>query len=93
MKTLENFKDQIAQDDSLGYYDWDEMIKSFDTIEFSLIIERLEQAAELYAEYMAIEFDNWAYNNCEDVDGGRIYKGKTYSTKELYKIFKQENNQ
>lgn len=92
MKTLQDFKDKLAQVE--GYFNWG-YLEAANTPNYidSICIELADKAAKIYAEYMAIEFDNWIFNNCEDVDGGRIYKGKTYSTKELYEIFKEENNQ
>jgi hypothetical protein len=54
--------------------------------------QEIIDAMEEYAEYMAIEFSHFIYKNCEEVDGGVLYKGETHSINELYKIFKQNQN-
>lgn len=58
MKTINDFKNEVAQSNSLGYKNWEDMVEQlgFNEISSTLLFERLQYAAEKYAEYIAIEF-------------------------------------
>jgi hypothetical protein len=80
MKTLNNFKDEVAKE------------KGFDKFDITIIIFPqiiIELAAERYAEYMAVRFQDWI------MEGNGFIKDtqaqKLHTDLELYKIFKEQN--
>lgn len=98
MKTLNDFKDEVAREDGYQYDGWQEMkdILKFHKEEH-LILERLDLAAQRYAEYMAIEFAEFISNNKfsiitrDNIWTSELieYSGCAYTTKELFDMFRK----
>ncbi len=87
LKTLKDFQDEVAQRE--GHTNFDELTQFRGVVMIEMCNE---QVAELYAEYMAIEFAEFIDKNCDsEIEAGYGYKNKTYSRKELYNIFREEN--
>ncbi len=80
MKALDDFKDEVAQQNGLGYDNWKHMVEALGVgfIELDMIIERLEMASELYTKYLLIEFMKY-------LGMSESKEGKTYE--EIYEDF------
>ena len=91
MKTLNDFKNEIAREPYYNYDNWKEMEQSlFNSKEGFLLIKRLEIAAERYAKYISIEFQEWLAKGNDYLHDNIVQH--THSSKELFEIFKSEIN-
>lgn len=51
----------------------------------------IEEFAEKYAQYQAVEFAKWLDNNCTNFEVGVFrYQGKAETLIDLYKLFKSQ---
>ena len=100
MKTLQDFKDEVARENS--YINWKDLKNQQDNLTNSYDYET-DLAAERYAEYMAIEFNEWSEGSKEAYEFWK--KNKSYPTmdgshnkqnskkrKELFNIFRQNKH-
>lgn len=82
MKTLNDFKDEVAKEN--GYKDWkDLMLNNFDIY----VDKKADLAAERYAEYVAICFCEYLKDYTREADV--IIGNDERTSKELYDIFRK----
>lgn len=84
MKTLNDFKDEVAKED--GFISWESLLAISKTFYIDV---KYSQVANRYAEYMAVRFQYWIMEGNGFIEDTQAQK--LHTDLELYKIFKHQN--